>query len=265
MNLNPKPLTDPYDSKSGPVISGGTLASDHAAAVAIRKAATRPHAVEGAGVGAAHGRVPPDAMAFLHGQADGMRGIIADVTGKALTSIPVVIVGVEVDDRRTLAHYKLGRDALGLPWRVNLNLLHLGRPTAEVLATLLHEMFHAAQHSFGEPGTPPHHNKEFQAWCDQAGIPTDSGGHYKPFKPGSPFTKYLSQIGIPWVKLAVASTKPGAKPAGLPGFIPPAFIPKPKGSTLKKWVCGCGTPIRSGRSDLNITCNECNERFQLVG
>ena len=62
--------------------------------------------------------IPADVVAFLYGHVDFMR---AEFFGGAL---PEVVLSFDVTDRRTLGHYHLSRNGLGVRWAVNLNCRH---------------------------------------------------------------------------------------------------------------------------------------------
>jgi len=200
--------------------------------------------------------IPAEIIAFLYEHVDLMR---TELFGG---EVPEVVLSFDVTDRRTLGHYHLSRNGLGVRWALNLNPVHLARPVFEVLATLLHELTHAWQHEHGTPSKPPHHNKEFRARCEAFGIPTDEGGHYLGVRHGSPFEDYCRRHGIGF------PPAPGA-PEGSPGVealpllpVPPA---KPKGSKLRKWRCPCGVNARVAIADFQAVCCKCGGRFRVAG
>jgi hypothetical protein len=96
--------------------------------------------------------MPAEVVAFLYRHVDLMR---AEFFGGEL---PEVVLSFDVTDRRTLGHYTIRRNSLGVRWALNLNPVHLARPVFEVLATLLHELAHAWQHTHGTPSKPPHYS-----------------------------------------------------------------------------------------------------------
>ena len=95
--------------------------------------------------------IPADIVAFLYEHVDQMRAEL--FAGQ----VPEVVLSFDVTDRRTLGHYHLKRNGLGVRWALNLNPVHLARPVFGVLSTLLHELAHAWQHEHGTPSKPPHY------------------------------------------------------------------------------------------------------------
>ena len=199
--------------------------------------------------------IPADVVAFLYGHVDFMR---AEFFGGAL---PEVVLSFDVTDRRTLGHYHLSRNGLGVRWAVNLNPIHLARPVFHVLSTLLHELAHAWQHEHGKPSKPPHHNREFQDRCEAFGIPTDEGGHDQGVRHGSPFEDYCKRHGVGFPPPPGSPEAPeGSDPSPLLP-VPPA---KPRGSKMKKWTCPCGVNVRVAVPLFDATCNRCLGRFLLA-
>ena len=204
--------------------------------------------------------IPADIVAFLYEQVDLMRAEL--FAGQ----VPEVVLSFDVTDRRTLGHYHLKRNGLGVRWALNLNPVHLARPVFEVLSTLLHELAHAWQHEHGTPSKPPHHNREFRDRCEAFGIPTDEGGHDLGVRHGAPFEDYCRRHGIAFPPPPGAA-EPTAGGPSLPGPTPLLPVPpaKPRGSKMKKWTCPCGVNVRVAIAAFDATCNKCGGRFLLVG
>ena len=200
--------------------------------------------------------IPADVVAVLYEHVDGMR---KELLGGA---VPEVVLSFDLTDRRTLGHYHLRRNGLGVRWAVNLNPVHLARPLYQVLATLLHEMAHAWQHEHGTPSKPPHHNREFRDRCQALGIPTDEGGHDLGVRDGTPFEDYCSRHGV--VFPTQASEGGTAAEPGAPSPLLPAPPATPRGSKLKKWTCPCGVNVRVAIAGFDATCNRCGEKFRLA-
>ncbi len=190
-------------------------------------------------------------MAFLYEQVDLMRAELFD--GK----VPEVVLSFDVTDRRTLGHYHLRRNGLGVRWALNLNPVHLARPVFEVLATLLHELAHAWQHEHGTPSKPPHHNREFRDRCEAFGVPTDEGGHDLGVRNGTPFEAYCRRHGVAFP----ADASQDCAPAEAPKPLLPVPPVKPKGSKMKKWTCPCGVNVRVAIASFDATCNRCGGEF----
>ena len=200
--------------------------------------------------------IPAEVVASLYRHVDEMR--VEFFAGE----LPDVVLSFEVRNKRNLGHYCLKRNSLGVRWNVNLNPIHLARPMFEVLATLLHELTHAWQYEKGSGAKPPHHNREFVEACEGFGIPTNSRGHYLGVRAGSPFHEYCRRFGVAWPSDPSADDDVGDEPEPLLPE-PPAT---PKGSRLKKWICGCEDPIpvRVARADFDATCNRCGEPYRQV-
>jgi hypothetical protein len=194
-----------------------------------------------------HGLVPAEVITFLYEHAKMMAAeLVSPLIGHPM---PEIIVSIDRNDRRQLGHYKIGRDGLGLRWRISMNILHLGRPRGDVLSTLLHEIMHAVQHATGKPAKiANYHNAEFREWCERLGVPTDSRGHDLGITPDGTFAAYLKRHKI----------------EGTLKLLPPKSLPKPGGSKLKKWSCqGCDEPVnvRVAIEDFDATCNLCDTAF----
>lgn len=160
---------------------------------------------------------------------------------------PEIVLSVDHNRKRQFGHYKPYRDGLGLRWRVSLNAVHLGRPRADLLRTVLHEALHACQDAHGKPGKGNYHNAQFREWCERAGIPTDAKGRDQGTNPDGPFAAYCRRHKI----------------EGKLALLAPA--PKPPGSKLKKWSCeeGCFN-VRVAVDDFDATCNACGTAFRRV-
>ena len=226
-------------------------AQDAAANKAIREVASTPSPQH---------VIPAEIVAFLYEHVDLMR---AEFFGG---QVPEVVLSFDVTDRRTLGHYTIRRNGLGVRWALNLNPIHLARPVYEVLVTLLHELAHAWQHEHGTPAKPPHHNRQFRERCDAFGIPTDEGGHDLGPRHGTPFEAYCKRHGIGFPPAPGAANAAAGSP-GAPGPSPLLPVPpaKPRGSKLRKWQCPCGVNARVAIAGFDATCNRCHGRFRLVG
>jgi hypothetical protein len=210
---------------------------DENSAAAIRDVATKNDE------GAFHGFIPAETIAFFYEHAQKLAAeIVKPVVG---FSPPEIIVSVDKENRRQLGHFKVGRDGLGLNWRISLNVLHLSRPKAAVIGTLLHEILHAVQQQDGKPGKGNFHNKEFVGWCEKVGLPTDSKGHDLGIAKDGVFAKYCEKHGLEG-KVALVEKK---------------ILPKAGGSKLKKWSCDCGCNVRVAVEEFDATCNLCDSKF----
>lgn len=230
---------------------------DAKAADVARKVGTGKHP------GVFHGQVPPKAMAWLYQHVDQMREEL--VKTHIGVDVPPIVLSVDVNNIQQLGHYKIGRDGIGLNWRISMNLVHLGRAKGDVLRTLLHEMLHASQHAYAAPGEGNYHNSEFRGWCEKLGIPTNEHGLDQGTVKDSLMAKYLKKHRVKGVSFFTA---PGTKPTpvGRDPLVPRDLLPKRKGSRLRLFVCGCAKPVRVrvARDEFHARCNDCLADFRRV-
>ena len=163
--------------------------------------------------------------------------------------VPVPVISFERTNVNNLGHYVIGRNAIGVKENININSAHLKRPLWEILATLLHEMTHSWQVSYGSPSNNWYHNKKFRAKMIEFGIFTNKKGCH--IKVGDPFMTLLKDQGVEFSDVDLSD---GAI------ILPPAV--KPKGnSKLKKWSCGC-TIVRVAVKDFQAKCIKCGNEFE---
>ncbi len=193
-----------------------------------------------------HNLVSAEALRWLYQHAAGMT---AEVVGAGLSfkpaDLPEVAISVETLDRRQYGHYKVGRDGLGLRWRVALNLLHMNRPRTEILRTLCHEILHAAHDQYGKAKGKNPHGKEFREWSDLCGIPCNDKGQNLGIDPAGLFAAYCKRHKVE---------------GDLAPLVEQKKVPKAAGSKLKKWTCDCGVNLRAA-VEIDVTCNECGSKF----
>lgn len=130
--------------------------------------------------------------------------------------------------------------------------LALVRGVEEALAALAHAMVHLWQHEFGEHRPDrDYHNVEFINEAHRVGIEIDGG----------PAAKCSDQH--------VSSIFTRDVRAFAPHPIAPVYRdPRPKEkSRFRKYVCHCRPSpfiIRTGRQDLDATCNACGGKFKMA-
>ncbi len=164
--------------------------------------------------------------------------------------IPAISLCVDWLPAFCYGHFRSGRNGFGLINEIAINRKYLVDQGAwEVLGTLLHEMLHAWQETYGKPGKNNYHNKEFRDKAHSIGLVIDSRGTQQ-YLPDSPFFKILEreQVAFPAIK---APLMPAKKKVG--------------SSKLKKWSCCCTPPVnvRVAIKDFNAKCLSCNANFQL--
>lgn len=182
--------------------------------------------------------------------------------------IPNLVIGVESMRIDVLASYHLKENSVGLPYEITFNEHYIKRPIWELNESLLHEMVHLFQQE--TPGMQPckhnYHNAQFVAICEELGLHPrlGSGAHWRPAD--GQFERLMTRFGV---------NKPAYAEAGNVE-VPPESPKKhwwdddrgkAKGKSnlilylnpdcKKKQPC----KLRSGRSDLNIVCQDCGGKF----
>ncbi len=165
--------------------------------------------------------------------------------------VPIPAISFEKTKVNNLGHYVIGRNAFGIKENININRTHLNRPLWDILATLLHEMTHSWQATYGKPSISWFHNKEFQMKMLEFGIAINNKGNH--IEIGNPFVFLLKKHGVDF-----------NNDIDIDGIIkiPPKVKPKGK-SKLKKWTCGC-TNIRVAVKEFEAKCLKCGNKFELV-
>lgn len=165
--------------------------------------------------------------------------------------VPVPAISFEKSKVGSLGHYVIGRNGFGVRENININRVHLDRPMWDILATLLHEMVHSWQGTYGNLSNSWFHNREFRLKMAELGIlVTEKGCHVAV---GDPFVSLLREHGV--------KVSGEQSPDGMIKF-PPKVKPKGK-SKLKKWTCGCQI-VRVGKATFEATCDICGSKFELV-
>ena len=141
-------------------------------------------------------------------------------------------------------------------YEINMCAEHLSRPFELVCETLLHEMVHLANLQRGIKDTSrggTYHNKDFKNAAETIGLTvekTKSGWN----KTGltEDLEKYLkTEFGKDGFKLyRERQLKLSAKTSG-------------KKSNSRKYVCPCCGAIIRATKEVNVTCTDCNEPFEL--
>ena len=84
--------------------------------------------------------------------------------------VPVPVISLSKARITTRGHYRSEHNGFGVKETLVLNRTHLDQPMCETLATLLHELTHAWQTSYGHPSTSWFHNQEFRQKLAAFGI-----------------------------------------------------------------------------------------------
>ena len=139
-----------------------------------------------------------------------------------------------------------------------------GRPTRDVLSTLVHEMTHVEQHHFGKPSRNGYHNAEWGTLMDRIGLtPTDTGAEggkrtgqsmTHMIVPGGPFDKACSAFfGLGGTVTLYGDRHQSADDK--------AKVKK-KGASKTKYTCPCCEMNAWAKPDVRIVCGECEEELE---
>ena len=170
--------------------------------------------------------------------------------------LPSPVIGFDYFDVRTLAYYRLGKNAYGIDDEIIFNERHLDRPMYSILETLLHEQLHLWQQRHGEhPVKKNYHNEEFVTKAENLGLHPFPivGFHWKPAD--GLFQGLLLEHGIRKPE-EVWEVEEGEK---RDWWIDPDTKKKGR-STLHKWACPrCDLNIRVGvQRDIELACLPCS-------
>jgi hypothetical protein len=153
-----------------------------------------------------------------------------------------------------LGQYRQGRNDFGLLHEIIIDEKFLAESTrAQVLATLVHELYHEMQELRGKPSPGNYHNVQFRERIKHIGIIVDSHGANKGYQKGI-FTSILESHGVDTSSLklpdyrALRQNVPANKLIGT--------------SKLKLWTCGC-TKIRAAVT-VAARCIRCGGIFEFA-
>ncbi len=143
---------------------------------------------------------------------------------------------------------------------INLGAENLNRPTAETIATLIHEMVHFYCHENGIKDTSrggTYHNSRFKEEAEKRGITVtyDEKIGWSPTQPTPELRSLCAELH--WNgKLRLSRL----------GEFGPGGEPKPKKpSSTRKYVCPCcGNSVRATK-DVNIMCMDCQALMEAAG
>lgn len=159
---------------------------------------------------------------------------------------------------------------------LNVSAEYANHPFADIMGTMLHEMVHLANLAQGIRDTSRHqyHNKRFAVLAEAVGLEVSQSKEYgfahTKLKPETLEiiegwgldTEVFHKARIDFENpLPSSSGKKGAESEGNDAL--PPKPPKKKSSSIK-WVCGCGTIIRSTKPEINVICGDCGSKFEKV-
>ena len=197
--------------------------------------------------------------ARLYVWAERLRKLIANHTGVA---VPEVALAVELDRRKRMGWYQVGRDGLQLRGHINVNSLYIDLPECWLLEIVAHEILHFAEELAGESSEATRssfHTAWFRWHAAALGFPCDEHGcgTITAIHPKSPFGAFLIRH-----RLKLVPFKIGGKGSSSRGGTSSAIKLPPPRSTMVKWSCGC-TNIRAA-TKVEARCLRCGRRFQLA-
>lgn len=144
---------------------------------------------------------------------------------------------------------------------ISLNPDLLSRPMDATMATLNHEMVHLWQYVYGKPGRSTYHNREWGQKMEEIGLIPSQTGQPGGKKTGNRVTHYIEEGGrfaiafanmpndylLPWGSAAGETSKESARKKKI------------------KYSClTCQTNVW-GKPNLCILCEQCNEKFVVIG
>lgn len=153
----------------------------------------------------------------------------------------------------------------GDSYELNISADYLNRPIENVVASLLHEMSHLYNIVHGiKDVSGYYHNKKFKKTAEEIAhlqIEQDSKYGWTVTSPTESTLDFIISYGLEDFKIARKSDLfIGFGATDNSGSPKPIRTRKPKGSNSIKWVCDCGTIIRSTK-EVNVMCCDCGSRF----
>ena len=153
----------------------------------------------------------------------------------------------------------------GKTHEVNIGAGTLGRPIADVVTTLLHEMVHYFNHihsvqDCSRSGT--YHNKAFKKAAEEHGLVVKKAGNrgWAYTSPSERVLDFVAKNNLTDIQLnrMEAGGSRSMGPAMLIGADTPPETPK---SSTRKYVCpSCGNSVRATKT-VNIACIDCNRQM----
>lgn len=184
-------------------------------------------------------------------------------------SLPLPIIGFAAFNKKTLARYNIARNEIGLRNYISFNERHFNTAVGawayglwSQLESLLHEMVHAWQQTYGVDKLDVAkitarytHNPEFIAKCESLGLhPRPRVGSHMRVADGW-FADLMAEHGIP-------------APEGVPTESPGKYNwwqmgqPWKTSNRAHKWQCPCGQIVRVTKADFpGCVCVSCGEPF----
>jgi len=134
----------------------------------------------------------------------------------------------------------------------------LNRDYEEIMRTLHHEMIHLYCHTNDIQDTSrggTYHNKKFKQESE------DRGFYYEDDAPDKKYGWSFSKLTPETIDF-INSWDIDKEAFTLARKDMTAEKKAKKKSNIVKWVCECGTIIRSSKPEINVICGDCEQRFQ---
>lgn len=162
--------------------------------------------------------------------------------------LPTPALSFEQERGGVLGTYRIGRDGLGLRFRVNLPPTTLRRPLATVIAVLCHELVHGWEESvLGRRRGGRYHTVAFRKKAREIGIPTCAAGIYAGIAAESPIARLLAEQGVQPDQYLTSAAEPQRQTRS--------------GSRLVRWKCLCTRVWASAGVSVDARCVRCGTSF----
>lgn len=142
---------------------------------------------------------------------------------------------------------------------IAMNPEHMGRTVSEVLSTLVHEMVHHKQFTYGKPGKNGHHNAEWASMMDEVGLtPTSTGA-----EGGSRTGRKVTHMIVPGGAFDLSCQRLLASGFDLPWFTnPPAPKEKKSDPSKVKHTCPDCQQNVWGKAGIRVVCADCEQMME---
>jgi SprT-like family len=136
----------------------------------------------------------------------------------------------------------------------------IGQTDEQILQTLVHEMAHVWQHTFGKPSARGYHNKEWAAKMKEIGLQPSSTGMVDGKETGQRMRDYVIPSGLfakAYAKLAATGWKLNLQSAHRPS-------PKGTNNSKTKFSCAACGQNAWGKPDLAVICMPCGIQMRAA-
>lgn len=138
------------------------------------------------------------------------------------------------------------------------------RTLLDVYSTLVHEMVHVWQYTFGNPSRPGYHDKEYSVKMEEIGLMTSNTGKVGGKRVGQKMSHYIMGGGK-FEKAFDAMPDKAALPYEALGILNPAKKAKKAKVSKVKFVCPVCGQVVWGKPDSRVMCADCQEIMEAEG